>query len=721
MKITGKKRLPGLLLWIFAAAVLLLQHPETACGGTRDSQVEIQTTYGFGGCIKGGNSVPFTVRLHNTGMDFSGQLEIRIPMLADSVQLSDSIWMGGNSYGQNSNDRVYCYVKDLDMKAGETRTEVLYPQFPSYEGTVYTEVKSGENLLGSSSVKVDSTVNNSRILVGIVSGDLSGLEDLDGMQVKLESQYPVEAFVKAIPLTSQEVYPNPESLEHLDVLIADEGTLFTEEQQLALSVWQNNGGFYITRKQESLKKLTEDLIYGEQQEVFARKISESGSYVLGETGILDTVPIKDHPSVIRYLLLLLIYILLAGPGLYVILKKREKRNYLWVCLCGLSVLFVLLMGILGSRTSIRAPIISYNGLYIQEGDIWTEDLKFGIQAPYNEEVQMYVNSRYRLNPWETAANGGTLSAASAGENIGIALQDQKNKITIRQVPVFRQSYFTLKYNERRERDQRILSQLQGTDQDVSGFITNNTPYTLKDCVLMVRNRGMVLGTLESGESIRLDHQELEGFTDITLDRFLNQYLEFQNYRYPDYESENYNRIMNDAELEIADDQVLLLGIVQNPDLSFQENSGYDIYGTTMMKAYLNTDWSEEGRTYCPNLEAYGESEDGSFYRNSNLLYYGEMTVDYPAGDLIKLTMKGSVLADEQYYQPFRGTVAFYNWSKEEFVEIQDWEKTYTSLELTPYLSDKGILRIQYQAVGLNKNSQISYSLPYLSAVRKAES
>ena len=72
---------------------------------------------------------------------------------------------------------------------------------------------------------------------------------------------------------------------------------------------------------------------------------------------------EERPSMVKYIVLLLIYIFLVGPGLYIFLKRKHKRSYLWGAICGLSVFFVLLIGILGRATNVYAPFISYSGIY----------------------------------------------------------------------------------------------------------------------------------------------------------------------------------------------------------------------------------------------------------------------------------------------------------------------------------------------------------------------
>ena len=696
---------------------LLTVWPRPAAAAVQDDRVTVEMSYGFQGNVRNGSCVPLTVTLTNRGGAFSGQLRLQVPVMADGQELGDSLWMG-DSLGQSGDDRIYTYEKEIEMQAGETQTILLYPELPAFEAYLYISVISGGNVLGSQSLKVDASANNGRLLVGVVTSQNIDLEELDGLQIKLSGQYPVESFIKALRLSKDEICPNPDALAHLDILIADGDTEFSREQRLALDVWQENGGFFLTRDREPVKEMVEELVYGEEQEVFAQRISEMGSYILGEAGILDSVPVKERPSMVKYIVLLLIYIFLVGPGLYIFLKRKHKRSYLWGAICGLSVFFVLLIGILGRATNVYAPFISYSGIYQQWGDIWSEDIKIGIQAPYNSQYQMYLDKEYRLAPWEIGTMGARLSDSGNGEQVQILLGEEKNKVNISHVPVFKQSYFQLKKDSRTEK--LVTSSLSGTDTGLRGTLTNQTPYTIRQGILMMKNRAAVVGTLEAGKSMELEELPLTAFSDISISEFLKQYLDFSDYRFPQYEMDNYSRVMGELETNLENGQTVLLGIVENPDLSFQENSGYKIYGTMLAQIWLDVDWSEGSRTYCPNLETYGTSEDGMFFPDSNLLYNGEMIVDYPAGNIEILRMTAASLSNERYYIPFQGTMAFYDWEKGTYVEVEDWERTYLASELAPYLSDEGVLRVQYLPQDTGRSLQASSILPYISVVRKAD-
>lgn len=685
-----------------------------------ENSVEIQLSWGFSGNIKSGNCVPVKVDVVNSGRSFSGLLRIRIPVRGEGMALGDTLWMGNTPYGQAAGNRVYSYEKEIFVEKGKTLSETFYLELPAFESRVYVSVTENGRERASSVATLNPSENQQRLLVGILSATQEDLDDLDGMQVKLDGDYPQEAFVRAIDLDVEDIYPNPQALGQLDILIAGADTDFTPQQQLALEAWQENGGFFLEKDDRSCLQMTEDLIYGEHQEEFYQKLNNAGTYTFGETGVLRSVPVKESPSAMKYMVLLLLYIFLAGPGIYLILKRKNRRRYLWLAIGGLSVFFLVCMVVLGRNTSVRAPVLTCSGTYSQTGNLWEEQLEMGIQAPYNNEYQLYLDASYRLLPWEIGTDGGKISGTVQGEQISIRLGEEKNKVTIRSMPSFKQSFFSLQKEQKKEETELFTGSLSGTDHQMNGEIVNGTSYTIDNAVLVMKNRVAILGEIPAGETVSINQAALNACGTVELDDFVKDHLDFSGYPFPEYQSGYYAQRLSAVTYELEDDEMLLFGIVKNPDFSFQENSGYKIYGTVMAKIALPVRWKDADLEYCPNLEIYGQSEDNSFSGMENVLYRQEQTVDYPVGNVRSVSFSSGSRKEGKYYRSFNGTVAFYSWKQDIYVEMENWERTFTQEELAPYLSPDGMLRVHYQASSVGQVEQKTEMLPYISAVRKTE-
>lgn len=446
-------------------------------------------------------------------------------------------------------------------------------------------------------------------------------------------------------------------------------------------------------------------------------------YRFGETAGLDQVPVSKRPSMGTYLFLLGIYIAAVGPGIFIFLKKKKKQRYLWRGICLLSLLFMTIIAILGRKTSIHAPFISYSGLYEQQEDVWSENVKIGIQAPFNAEYQLYLDNSYSLLPMGVSASESKVSRPESAEQINIRLGEEDNKITIGNMAVYTQNLFELERNKRISGGEVIQVNLSGDGENLEGSWKNPTGYDIKNAILVMRNRTAILGDLDAGSAGEISRCSLYSCGNEGLKVLMNQKTDFSEFEYPKYELEKLNSQAWSILRNASPDQAYLLGIVKNPDMDFQENSGYSVFGSALIQIPLRVSWEKNGYLWCPNLEGYGENLNGEYSSETNLMYGKVATVDYPVdflGDIQELTLFPVEFDEEKYYFSFQGHVAFYIWESGEYEEIHDWNRTLPGEKLKKYLSERGVIRARYILDDTLDTRERACMLPCLQAVGKVE-
>lgn len=100
---------------------------------------------------------------------------------------------------------------------------------------------------------------------------------------------------------------------------------------------------------------------------FFDRLSEKWGYVVYTGYDTSQIPVRKRPSLIKYFILILFYACLAGPGLYLILKKQGKRKYFWSGVTMLSVLFLGIVALLGTGTRLTAPVLTMRRMYTPAG------------------------------------------------------------------------------------------------------------------------------------------------------------------------------------------------------------------------------------------------------------------------------------------------------------------------------------------------------------------
>ena len=122
------------------------------------------------------------------------------------------------------------------------------------------------------------------------------------------------------------------------------------------------GGF--AENEEARASVLDNLINYVATDVVKSSIS-NGSISTDTTSVVPTESAitmnnqSKRPKVFIYAIVLLIYILLAGPVGYLILKKLDKRKMMWVMIPVTSVVFVGIMYLVSIGQVVRKPTVDY--------------------------------------------------------------------------------------------------------------------------------------------------------------------------------------------------------------------------------------------------------------------------------------------------------------------------------------------------------------------------
>ena len=195
---------------------------------------------------------------------------------------------------------------------------------------------------------------------------------------------------------------------------------------------------------------------------FFDRLSEKWGYVVYTGYDTSQIPVRKRPSLIKYFILILFYACLAGPGLYLILKKQGKRKYFWSGVTMLSVLFLGIVALLGTGTRLTAPVLTMRRMYTQQDHIWGETLQLGVQAPYNNTYQLYLDKSYHL----TMSSESGYSAENVNTNITdkVEIYEKEDcyKLTFSRLPVFAGNAFFLNRDHAVSPEEEIQIHASGT-------------------------------------------------------------------------------------------------------------------------------------------------------------------------------------------------------------------------------------------------------------------
>ena len=688
-----------------------------------ENDIEITLNWGFNG--KEGNSdacLPVTATLTNHGEAFEGQLEMEVPVAgSQEADLGESLTMIGNDMDY-TRSKVCVWKKNIALAAGETRQETFYLTFPWANGTVQAYLKDGSRTVQTESLSKNFSANQNIALIGVIGAQPEDVQQLDGIQISADTTEGMgDIFVSVYQMDASEIPDSWKDLGQLDALLIKSEAAISGEQWVTLHRWQQEGGILLTAEAgQDFFEIFQDFLNGETRPTFFDRISEKWGYVVSTGYDTSQIPVRKRPSLIKYFILILFYACVAGPGLYLILKRQGKRKYFWSGVTLLSVLFLGIMAVMGTSTRLTAPVLTMKRMYTQQDHIWGETMQLGVQAPYNSTYQLYLDKSYHLTMSSESGYSVEEVNTDITDKVEIYEKEDCYKLTFSRLPVFAGNAFFLNRDHAVSPEEEIQIHASGDNEHIEGRWKNPTGYRIENAILVFTNRIVFLGDLEPGEEGTFS-EKIHSYGNGGLEKILRKYLDLKDAEYPDYAVNAVMEQVWDAQRKETEG-VCLLGTISNSDTSFEMNSGYEVDGISQFYMPVDISWQkEEGTIFCPNAEVLASVESGSATAGTNLMYGQDAVLNYDLsglGEITEIKFFKPEYDDPKYFEPFRGQVAFYCWSSGEYETISKWEKLFDGTELEKYLSAEGTLRVRYQVADDMDVTNKNCTLPCLQITGK---
>lgn len=224
---------------------------------TKDTDFQVEITYGLDGIVKYNAPVPIEITVYNSGKDFSG--EIRIIIL--------------NEYEEN-----IAYAKDVVLPANTEKSVNMTLQNIGSLSSFYMQIVNEKGkVLYSEKVTTPASQNSQEGIMGILSDDYSALNYFSGITLDVGNYYYGQL---AIAKLTEDNFPDTASgLEVCNYILINEydTSKLSDEQYAALKEWVNQGGVLILGTGSSYQKVLNKF---------------DDSFVTGSVGALSTVTLQ---------------------------------------------------------------------------------------------------------------------------------------------------------------------------------------------------------------------------------------------------------------------------------------------------------------------------------------------------------------------------------------------------------------------------------------------
>lgn len=434
--------------------------------------------------------------------------------------------------------------------------------------------------------------------------------------------------------------------------------------------------------------------------------------------ILNTGNVDKLPRFTLYTAVILGYLLLVGPVLYLVLKRQERRRFYRLGAVMLSLLFAAVIYLMGSKTRFQDTFFTYATILDTSQKSIDEYTYINIRTPYNKPYTVSLDPSYDLLPITRSGSYDMTPAPRFTGNedykVKVEYGVDETKISAQNVVAFTPRYFSLARKIPNAGRQGLAGNVTLFDGAISGTITNQYPFPVEKVGVMMYGQMAVVEELKPGETV-----SLEGLPVINYP-LNNAYLiagrVTGSYRYdkPDIDDKAYLLALSRANIlgfyldnysaaYSPEARIVAFGKAQT-DGGFLVKGTYETYGTTMYTTALSINMDKDGYVCRSALMRSPRVVSGQYYASGNYAFgVDPVTLEYYLGNDLEVERLDFVNLSDEFVSEnksnsltmFHGSLYFYNHDTGLYDLMAADKNQYTAKELKPYLSPGNTMTVKY--------------------------
>ena len=424
------------------------------------------------------------------------------------------------------------------------------------------------------------------------------------------------------------------------------------------------------------------------------------------------------PSAILYGLLLSVYVILVGPVLYIILKKKNIREKIWIAIPIVSVAFTGIIYLTSFLYRINKPILNtFSIINISEEQAY-ENVYAELICPNIKRYDMKISDKYSdfqcKNEYDYGFFGNNNSVEKGQFDYMILDNGTDYSMVFNSNELF--DRYTFGFGRIvPEGFGKITYDIDCTTTGFSGTITNDTAFDLKDVVLNFENHFYMAGDIKKGETVAIDPSKIIDSQGYGV--FDGLYNNYNNSNYTNKIGYQQYQIDSSIETNLIDinrfNTGYVWGTIESYKTELMSDKDVKSSGTAVIINGFRQEYSDVSGSYYPSIANFAVDTQGDMDGNSGYLYGMTAEVTYSfegAGDIDTLRAEKDTAVDGVY-----ADVYAFNMDTGEYDIIFADNDTLSGKELNKYLSH-GILKLKYE----RNQSTVNYDyadclLPKISA------
>ncbi|MEK5230919.1 hypothetical protein MHB42_04030 [Lysinibacillus sp. FSL K6-0232] len=209
-------------------------------------------------------------------------------------------------------------------------------------------------------------------------------------------------------------------------------------------------------------------------------------------------------SVSYMLIVIILYILIIGPVLYIVLKKMDKREHAWWIIPSLSIVISIALFIIGAKDRIVQPQVQQTAFYKVNEDS-------SVNGYYLASILTNRSGNFVVQADQQTTAVATRKSIDMTGNMS-SLQDHSyikehangSTLTLRDLSYWSVQSFGGKTSAQNIGKMDIDITLK--NNKLTGTVKNNFPFTLKDVTLISGTKEVNLGDIQANDTLQVNKE-----------------------------------------------------------------------------------------------------------------------------------------------------------------------------------------------------------------------
>lgn len=704
--------------------------------------LRVEILWGDNSPVRIGRDVPITVRLTSTGAEVTGTARAMVP---------------------TGNGEYYVLEETVSVASGESRQVILSVPMTYGMDTIRVEFQ-GDNgaIYGSRQIRLRTEYDDQEIYVAVISSDVGQLAAFDRVVLNEYRGTTTRLF----DFKENTLPTDVNVLKLYDIFLWDDVAQdqISTEQREVLSSWVYGGGILIMGADGDTQPFAEETAIQREgwgrglyvycdfslRDILMRYPQEDGirQFLYEAVGESRMTAIEENmedtygdywsassmtsgvdagriPQVWQFAVVLTVYLVLLGPVLYGILKKKKRRNLLRAGMVGLALLFTGIIYIMGSRTRFYRPFMNYASVREIRSGMMVETVYANVFSPSNASYSMGFEAGYDVVPLIGYSYGEDRLAEKEVCQLAIRKEEQGTQVLVRENIPFTGKMLRLTGIEASPYHDGFVGQVTLFENGWEGTLQNATGEDFEQVCVLAGGRVVLLGNMPAGAEVDLAQLPTRWIHGIGQNDVLAAMAGTDEYLTPGENSEasqatwRFRVLSSYFENQLVDENgtALVIGFPAEEAGRYLQGNSVEVQGVTLVTEVIPLNDEKYGQQYRTMDRESIDVLQGSYNYTHNSITETLCVLRYEFGDLKvdRLLVQWPVSsADDTYQKLFDQPLEFYNWKTGQY-EAVGRNSRYTSQELEPYLDEDNGLTVRY-SLASSEEYYYEVFLPNLSVV-----